>query len=49
MEAGHKQFAQRLEKLEKRLTEHDENFRLVFEAIKQLLEDDEKPRRKIGF
>ena len=28
---------------------YDENFRIVFEAIKQLLETDTKPRRKIGF
>jgi len=28
---------------------YDENFRLVFEAIRQLLSEDEKPKRKIGF
>jgi phage regulator Rha-like protein len=44
-----KKLAQKLGELEKRLTEHDENFRIVFEAIKQLLEADEKPKRKIGF
>jgi phage regulator Rha-like protein len=49
MLAGHKQFAQRLEELEKRLTDHDDNFQIVFEAIKQLLADDEKPKKKIGF
>jgi hypothetical protein len=49
MLAGHKQFAQRLEELEKRLTDHDENFQIVFEAIKQLLAEDEKSKRKIGF
>lgn len=49
MLAGHKQFAQRLEALEKRLTEHDDNFQIVFEAIRQLLEENEKPKRKIGF
>jgi len=47
--AGHKQFTERLEELEKRLSEHDENFRIVFQAIKQLLKDDGKPKRKIGF
>ncbi len=46
---NHKELAKRLEKLEKRLTEHDDNFQVVFEAIKQLLEMDEKPKRKIGF
>jgi hypothetical protein len=44
-----KKLAQKLVELEQRLTEHDENFRIVFEAIKQLLADDEKPKRKIGF
>lgn len=49
MMLGHKQLAQHLEKLEKRLSAHDENFRVVFEAIRQLLSEDEKPKRKIGF
>ena len=47
--ATNKELAHHLDDLEKRLTEHDENFRLVFEAIRQLLADDEKPRKKIGF
>lgn len=49
MLAGHKYFARRLEELEKHLSEHDENFQIVFEAIKQLLAEDEKPNKKIGF
>ena len=28
---------------------YDKNFKIVFEAIRQLLETDEKPRKKIGF
>ena len=44
-----KKLAQKLVELEERLSEHDENFRIVFQAIKQLLKDDEKPKRKIGF
>lgn len=47
--ATNKELAQRLAELEKRLTEHDENFGLVFEAIRQLLADEEKPKKKIGF
>lgn len=47
--ATSKELAQRLAELEKRLTEHDDNFRQVFEAIRQLLADDEKPKLKIGF
>jgi nitrate reductase assembly molybdenum cofactor insertion protein NarJ len=47
--ATNKKMAKKLDELEERLTEHDENFQVVFEAIKQLLEEDEKPKRKIGF
>ena len=28
---------------------YDDQFRVVFEAIKQLIKEDEKPKRKIGF
>jgi hypothetical protein len=28
---------------------YDENFQIVFEALKQLIEADEKPKRKIGY
>lgn len=47
--AIHKQFAGRLDDLEKRLTGHDEQFQMVFEAIKQLIEVEAKPKKKIGF
>lgn len=47
--AGHKQFVHRLDELEKRLADHDENFQIVFGAIKRLLTEDENPKRKIGF
>ena len=43
------EFSRKLNEIEKRLLEHDEQFQIVFEAIRQLLEEDEKPRRKIGF
>jgi phage regulator Rha-like protein len=44
-----KKFARKLEELEKRLSAHDENFQIVFDAIKRLLTEEEKPRKKIGF
>ena len=47
--ATNKEFAVKLEKIEEQLAEHDEQFKLVFEAIKQLLTEEEKPKRKIGF
>ncbi len=46
MLAGHKKLKKKIEDMEAR---YDENFQIVFEAIKQLLEADEKPKRKIGF
>lgn len=47
--ASHKDLALRLDELEKRLADHDENFQLVFDAIKRLLTEEEQPKRKIGF
>ena len=44
-----KEFQEKLNKMEEKLAEHGEQFRAVFEAIKQLLKDDEKPKKKIGF
>ena len=36
-------------KIEDMESKYDEQFQVVFEAIRQLLEEDEKPKRKIGF
>jgi len=36
-------------KLEEMEANYDEQFRIVFEAIKQLLDKDEQPGKKIGF
>lgn len=49
MLATSKEFAEKLKKLEEQLAEHDEQFQVVFDAIKQLLTEEEKPKRKIGF
>jgi phage regulator Rha-like protein len=46
MLSTHKDLKKKIEEMEK---QYDENFRIVFEAIKQLLETDTKPRKKIGF
>ena len=43
-----KKFFEKLEKIETHLADHDEQFRIVFHAIKQLLVTEEKPRKKIG-
>ena len=36
-------------KIEKMESKYDKQFRMVFEAIKQLLKEDEKPKKRIGF
>jgi len=46
MLAGHKEMQKKIEAMEEK---YDEQFRVVFEAIKQLLSEEEKPKKKIGF
>jgi len=43
---SHKELAKKLEALEKR---YDAQFKVVFDAIRQLMAPPEKPHRKIGF
>ena len=45
----HKDILLQLEKIEKKLTGHDEDIALIFEYLKQLLNPPQTPRRKIGF
>jgi len=44
-----KEFSKKLERIEAQLAEHDEQIRIVFQAIKELLIADDQPKRKIGF
>ena len=46
MLASHVELKKKIEAMEKK---YDENFKIVFEAIKQLVETDTKPKKKIGF
>ena len=43
---ANKELLERIEKMEER---YDEQFLIVFKAIKELMRDEEKPKRKIGF
>lgn len=45
----HKELAVKIDVLEKKYSEHDETIKSIFEAIKQLLQPPEEPKRKIGF
>ncbi len=46
MLTSYKDLARKVEQIEKK---YDEQFRIVFEAITQLIEEDEKPKKKIGY
>ena len=46
MMSTHKDLARKLEELERK---YDGQFRIVFDAIRQLIEVEEKPKRKIGY
>jgi hypothetical protein len=45
----HKNILLQLEKIEKKLTSHDDDIALIFDYLKQLLHPPQTPRRKIGF
>jgi phage regulator Rha-like protein len=45
----HKELAAQLKKLESRLDQHDHAIQNIFEAIRQLMEQPNPPRKKIGF
>ena len=45
----HKDILLKLEKLEKKVSKHDENFKVVFTYLKELLNPKKEPLRKIGF
>ena len=46
MLASHKELKRKIEQME---SKYDEQFKIVFEAIKQLIFTESKPKRKIGF
>ncbi len=47
--AVHKDLAHRLEALEKRFDTHDAQIKLVFETIRDLMRQPDKPKNRIGF
>jgi hypothetical protein len=47
--AVNKDFARRLEDLERKYNAHDHEFKMVFDAIRELMKTLEKPKIKIGF
>lgn len=45
----HRELAHKLADLERKIENHDENIRSLFDAIRQLMTTPETPRREIGF
>jgi len=44
-----KELAHKLSELERRIERHDEEIKAIFEAIRQMVAVEEKPKRRIGF
>lgn len=47
--SSHKELALKLEELEKKVGTHDTEIKAVFEVIRRLMGEPEKPKRRIGF
>lgn len=47
--AGHKELTHKLDQLERRVSGHDMDILTVFKAIRKLVIQETKPKRKIGF
>lgn len=45
----HKELAQKLKELERKIAKHDEDIQAIFYAIKQLMSPPEKSKKRIGF
>lgn len=45
----HKELAHKLADLERKIENHDETIRSLFDAIRQLMSPEETPHREIGF
>lgn len=43
---GHKDLAEKIERMEQK---YDEQFRIIFTALQQMIQEESKPRPKIGF
>lgn len=49
MLSAHKDILLQLQKMEKKLTAHDDDIQLIFEYLKQLLNPPQQPRPRIGY
>ncbi len=49
MLATHKDILIQMQKVENKLTAHDDDIKLIFEYLKQLINPEQEPRNRIGF
>lgn len=49
MLSAHRGLSQKLDQLEQKVEGHDEEIHSIFEAIRRLMAEPEKPKRRIGF
>ncbi|HXR79869.1 MAG TPA: ORF6N domain-containing protein [Saprospiraceae bacterium] len=45
----HKALLEKLEQLEKKVTGHDDSIKLIFQSLRRFLQNQNPPRRRIGF
>jgi len=46
---NHKDLLLKIEKIENKVSSHDEHIKALFNYLKKLLQDEEKPRKQVGF
>ena len=47
--ALHRDLANKLDELERKVGVHDQEIQTVFDAVRRLMKESEKPKRRIGF
>jgi hypothetical protein len=46
---NHKDLLLKIEKIESKISSHDEHIKILFDYLKQLLQEEDKPRKQVGF
>jgi hypothetical protein len=46
---NHKDILLKVEKMESKISSHDEHIKILFNYLKNLLQEEDKPRRQVGF
>ena len=46
---NHKDLLLKIEKIESKISSHDEHIKILFDYLKNLLQEEDKPRKQVGF